>query len=57
MHDRRLAALTLGEIGPVAEEAISALLEAADDDDEGVAEMAIWALEQIDPADDEAEAA
>ena len=40
-----------------AEEAISALLEAADDDDEGVAEMAVWALEQIDPEDEVAEAA
>jgi HEAT repeats len=42
MHDRRLAALTLGELGPAAEEAIPALLEAADDEDDGVFEMAVW---------------
>ena len=48
VHDRKLAALTLGEIGPAAEEAVPALLEAADDENEGVSEMAIWALEKID---------
>jgi HEAT repeat protein len=57
VHDRRLAALTLGEIGPVAEEAIPALLEAADDEDECVCELAVAALERIDLAEDEAEAA
>lgn len=56
VHDHRLAALTLGEIGPAAEEAIPALLEAADDED-AEAEMALVALEQIDVAEDEAEAA
>jgi HEAT repeat protein len=56
VHDRRLAALTLGEIGPVAEDAIPALF-AVDDEDDGVAEMAEAALELIDLADEEAEAA
>lgn len=54
-QDRRLAALTLGEIA--SEEAIPALCDAVDDDDEGVAEMAEWALGQIDGDEDEAEAA
>jgi len=57
LHDRRLAALTLGEIGPAAEEAIPALFAAVDDEDESVAELAEAALEQIDVAEDEAEAA
>lgn len=48
VHDRKLAALTLGEIGPAAEDAVPALLDAANDEDDGVSEMAIWALEQID---------
>lgn len=48
VHDRKLAALTLGEIGPSAEEAVPALLDAANDEDDGVSDMAIWALEQID---------
>jgi len=48
VHDRKLAALTLGEIGPAAEEAVPSLLEAADDDDQGVCDMAILALEEID---------
>ena len=55
VQDRRLAALTLGEIA--SEEAIFALCDAVDDDDEGVAEMAEWALEQIEGEEDEAEAA
>ncbi len=45
VQDRRLAALTLGEIA--SEDAIPALCDAADDPDPGVAEMAEWALEQI----------
>ena len=57
VHDRRLAALTLGEIGPAAEDAIPALLEAVDDEDEGVVEMALAALEVIDGAEVEDEAA
>jgi len=57
VHDRKLAALTLGEIGPAAEEAIPALFIAVDDDDEGVSEMAEWALEEIDIVEGEAEAA
>lgn len=56
VHDRRLAALTLGEIGPAAEEAVPALLEAADDEDEGVATMALDAVERIDLDKDEIEA-
>lgn len=54
VQDRRLAALTLGEIG--SPNAISALCDAADDADEAVAEMAEWALEQIDE-EEETEAA
>lgn len=57
VHDRKLAALTLGEIGPAAEDALPALFTAADDKDDGVAEMALWALEEIDLADDADEAA
>lgn len=57
VHDRKLAALTLGEIGPVAEAAIPALLDAMDDADEGVSEMAEWALEEIDLAEPQSEAA
>jgi HEAT repeat protein len=57
VHDRRLAALTLGEIGPAAEEAIPALLEAADDEDDGVATMALEALERIELDETEDEAA
>lgn len=55
VQDRRLAALTLGEIA--SEEAISALCDAVDGDDESVAEMAEWALKQIDGEEEEAEAA
>jgi HEAT repeat protein len=57
VHDRKLAALTLGEIGPAAEEAIPSLLVAVDDEDEGVAEMAEWALLEIDTVDHQDEAA
>lgn len=57
IHDRKLAALTLGEIGPAAEEAIPALFAAVDDEDESLAEMAEEALQQIDLVDDDAEAA
>jgi HEAT repeat protein len=55
VQDRRLAALTLGEIA--SEDAISALCDAVDDDDAGVAEMAGWALGQIDGEEEQAEAA
>lgn len=51
VHDRKLAALTLGEFGPAAEAAIPVLLNAANDEDDGVSDMAIWALEQIDLAE------
>jgi HEAT repeat protein len=53
IHDRKLAATTLGQIGPVAEEAIPALLHAANDEeeDDAVSQLACWALEQIDLAD------
>ena len=54
VQDRRLAALTLGEIA--SEEAIPALCDAVDDEDDAVAETAEWALEQIE-GEDEAEAA
>lgn len=57
LQDRKLAALTLGEIGPAAEEALPALFAAADDEDEGLAELAVWALEEIDLIETEAEAA
>lgn len=57
VHDRKLAALTLGEIGPCGEDAVTALLDAANDEDDGVSEMAIWALEQIDLADAQEQAA
>src|SRR5579859_6885253 len=51
VQDRKLAATTLGQIGPVASDAVPSLLEAANDDDEGVSDLAIWALEEIDLAD------
>ncbi|MBY0525129.1 MAG: HEAT repeat domain-containing protein [Gemmataceae bacterium] len=57
VHDRRLAALTLGEIGPAAEQAIPTLCDAVDDEDEGVVELAVSALEAIDPTDVDEEAA
>jgi HEAT repeat protein len=57
VQDRRLAALTLGEIGPAAEDALPALLETADDEDEGLATKALEAIERIDPAEIEDEAA
>jgi HEAT repeat protein len=59
IHDRKIAALTLGAIGPVAEEAVPALLAAVEDEDDGLAEIAEAALEQIDliEADEETEAA
>lgn len=55
-QDRKLAAWTLGKIGPVAEEAVPALLDAVSDEHEGVCDMVFWALEQIDlvPAAEEA---
>jgi HEAT repeat protein len=49
--DRTLAALTLGEIGPAAEAALPALFLALDDEDEAVAEMAEWALAEIEASD------
>lgn len=52
-QDRKLAATTLGEIGPVAVEAVPALLEAANDEDDGLSDLAIWALERIDLADED----
>jgi HEAT repeat protein len=58
IYDRKLAAMTLGEIGPAAEDAIPALLAAIDVEDEGLAEMAEEALEEIDVVDEgEAKAA
>lgn len=57
VHDRKLAALTLGEIGPAAAFAVAPLLDATGDEDEDVADMAVWALEQIDLIDDASEAA
>lgn len=56
VQDRKLAATTLGKIGPVAAEAIPALLEAATDEDDGVADLAVRALEEIDLADTDEEA-
>lgn len=55
-QDRKLAAWTLGEIGPAAEEAVPALLDAVNDENRSVFDMAFWALEQIDlvPAANEA---
>jgi HEAT repeat protein len=57
LQDRKLAATTLGEIGPSAEEAVPLLLELTNDEDEGLADVAMWALEEIDIADTDAEAA
>jgi len=57
IHDRKLAALTLGQIGPTAKAAIPALFAVVDDEDDGVAEMAEWALEEIDVVEDRDEAA
>jgi HEAT repeat protein len=53
IHDRKLAALTLGEIGPAAAAALPALFAAVDDEDEGLAEMAEWALEEVDALDEQ----
>ena len=47
-QDRKLAATVLGQIGPAAVEAVSALLDAANDEDEGVSDVAVWALERRD---------
>lgn len=57
VQDRRVAALALGGIGPDAAEAIDALVEAANDEDERLADLASWALEQVDLAEPEADAA
>jgi HEAT repeat protein len=57
IHDRKLAALTLGEIGPAAQDAIPALFAAVEDDDDSLAELAEEALEKIDLVDEDAEAA
>jgi len=57
IHDRKLAALTLGEIGPVAADAIPALFAAVQDEDDALAGMAEEALEQIDLAEEDVEAA
>jgi HEAT repeat protein len=57
LQDRKLAATTLGEIGPSAEEAVPFLLELTNDEDDGLADLATWALEEIDIADTDAEAA
>lgn len=56
-HDRLTAALALGKIGPAAEESLPALCAAVDDEDEGVSDMAEWALKEIDVVEDQAEAA
>jgi HEAT repeat protein len=53
IEDRRLAALTLGEIGPAAEDALDALWDAVDDTDEGVVALALDALERIAQDDDD----
>ena len=55
--DRQLAALTLGEIGPAAEDAVPALLAAAYDDDEQLSAAALEALDHIDLDDYDSEAA
>ncbi|OAI38827.1 hypothetical protein AYO40_06320 [Planctomycetaceae bacterium SCGC AG-212-D15] len=58
IQTQKLAATTLGQIGPAAADAIPALLSAAtDDEDEDVSDIAVWALEEIDLADEETEAA
>lgn len=57
IHDRKLAILTLGEIGPAAFEAIPALFAVVDDANESLAEMAEEALAQIDGSSEAAEAA
>jgi len=56
IQDKRVAALTLGEIGPVAKNAIPALTNAVDED-ETLFEHAIWALEMIDDEEEMREAA
>lgn len=60
IQDRKLAAITLGQIGPAASQAVPELQEAFDYDyDDGVAHTAMWALENIGVADNglQAEAA
>ena len=57
LQDRKLAATTLGEIGPIASAAVPILLDITEDDDDGLADLAAWALEEIDLADTDAEAA
>ncbi len=49
-QNRKQAAWTLGNIGQGAAEAISALLVAVRDSDEGVRQMAREALEKINPS-------
>jgi HEAT repeat protein len=56
-QDRKLAATTLGQIGPGAANAVPALLEVTNDEDDGLADVAVWALEVIDVTDADAEAA
>ena len=47
---RKIAALTLGELGPAAGTAMQALVESLDDEDEQVRESAAYALSKIDSA-------
>jgi hypothetical protein len=47
ISDQKLAAMTLGTIGGAAAEAIPALLAATDEEDDTLASMAAWALEEI----------
>ena len=51
--DRRAAAWGLRELGAVAEEAVPALLEALEDGDEQVGDLAAQALDAIGGLDDE----
>src|SRR5262249_9694493 len=55
--DRLTAAVALGRMGSAAQEALPALCAAADDEDEGVSQLAEWALQEIAVAEEEAEAA
>jgi HEAT repeat protein len=49
VQDRKLAATTLGLIGPTAADALPAIREAADfDDDESVARVAMRVLDEIE---------
>lgn len=51
LADRKVACWVLSELGPPAQAAVPALIEAAQDEDEDLSDLAIAALESIDVVD------